>query len=344
MDVQSRGANNASDASKGEDTKTIVVDMSTRELLAKYGVPLDSAGTCAIESLKARHVAYLASDKYLAKLVSNESAYVLVYHEILPQAQRIPGNVYVETKDPTAAFVQIHNSFHRDLRSCTDGEYKPATGKGCVISSTARFGKNVVLGDRVVIHPNVVIGSDVRIGDDTEVLPSATIQDRTTLGRRCIVESNACIGGDGFRIVRDEDGRNHRLVHLGGVVFGDDVEFGNCSCVDRGSFGNTVLGDRVKIDNLVHIGHNAQIGEDTQIAASSCIGGSTVIGKNCWVGIGATVSNGLRIGDRASVLINAVVTRDVPEGTTVAGVYAMPNDVWRLVMKDRVKRFMSDTQ
>ena len=124
-------------------------------------------------------------------------------------------------------------------------------------------------------------------------------------------------------------------------MLGDDVEVGNSSCIDRGTFGDTILEERVLVDNMVHIGHNVHIKSNTQLAASCCIGGSTIIGQNCWIGIGATLSNGLVIGDNASVLINAVVVRDVPENESVSGFYAMPNLAWRLVVKDHARRLGS---
>jgi UDP-3-O-[3-hydroxymyristoyl] glucosamine N-acyltransferase len=225
------------------------------------------------------------------------------------------------------------------VKSFTAGDSKPAVGNDCEIDSTARFGENVTLGNRVKIHPHVVIGSNVNVDDDSEIFANTAIYDRVKIGKRNIIDANASIGGDGFRIMRDDRKMIHRLIHIGGVSFGDDVEFGNSSCVDRGTFGDTILEDRVKVDNMVHIGHNAHIKTNTQLAASSCIGGSAVIGENCFVGIGATISNGLMLGDNSSVLINAVVTKNVPENESVSGFYAMPHATWISVVKDRVKRF-----
>jgi len=313
--------------------------MSPSKILRKYGVPEDAVGTCGIQSLRAKYVSYLDNPHYISQVPSNADGYVLVSPKLIERVREIPGNLYVETASPTQAFLEIHNDFHRDVRSFTTGSNTPTHGSNCEIDASAKFGVRVTLGSGVRIHPHVVVGSDVEIGDDTEVFAGTAIYNRVRLGRRCIIDANASIGGDGYRIMMDAEGNIHRLIHIGGVRFGNDVEFGNSSCVDRGTFEDTILEDRVKIDNMVHIGHNVHIKENTQLAASSCIGGSTVIGRNCWVGIGATISNGLVIGDKASVLINAIVVRDVPEGARVAGFYAMPNDAWRLVVMDDTKRF-----
>jgi acetyltransferase-like isoleucine patch superfamily enzyme len=44
-----------------------------------------------------------------------------------------------------------------------------------------------------------------------------------------------------------------------------------------------------------------------------------VLERNVWVGAGATVMHGVTIGADAVVAAGAVVTRDVPEATVVAG-------------------------
>jgi UDP-3-O-[3-hydroxymyristoyl] glucosamine N-acyltransferase LpxD len=318
--------------------------MKLKEVLEKYDIPLDAKGTCPMQYLEEKHVSYIGDQKYIQNIVANANAYILVKASLLDEARKITGNFYIEAANVVAAFLEIHNAFHRDVKSLTSGDFAPKEGDDCEIHSSVKFGQNVKLGENVKIQPSVVVGSDVQIGDNTEIYSNTVIYDRVSLGKRNIIDGNASIGGDGYRIMKDDIGQLHRLIHIGGVLFGDDVEFGNSSCVDRGTFGNTILDDRVKVDNIVHIGHNVRVNKDSQLAASSCIGGSTIIGRNCWIGIGATLSNGLVIGDNASVLINAVVTRDVPDNETVSGFYAVPNDVWRLVVKDRVKRFGSPVQ
>jgi len=313
--------------------------MNLAEVLRKYEIPSDARGTCGIQTLEEKHVSYLDNSRFIRQISANAGAYILVRQELYPKVIDIPGNIYIQVDGVLPAFLEIHNTFHSNVKSFTPGMHKPKLGNDCVVDSSARFGENVVLGERVKIHPYVVIGSNVSVGDDTEIFANTAVYDRVHIGKRNIIDSNASIGGDGYRIMKDQDGNIQRIIHIGGVVFGDDVEFGNSSCVDRGTFGNTFLENRVKVDNMVHIGHNVHVKENSQLAASSCIGGSTIIGRNCWIGIGATLSNGLIIGDNASILINAVVVRDVSDDETVSGFYAMPNDAWRLVVKDHAKRF-----
>lgn len=49
-----------------------------------------------------------------------------------------------------------------------------------------------------------------------------------------------------------------------------------------------------------------------------------VVEHDCWLGVNAVILKGVRIGHHSIVAANAVVTRDVPPCTTVAGIPAKP--------------------
>ena len=124
---------------------------------------------------------------------------------------------------------------------------------------------------------------------------------------------------DGFGFVRDTDGSLVRFPHYGTVIYGDDVEIGKHVAIDRGSLGNTIIGDGVKIDNLVHVAHNVTIGDHSLIVAGTVLGGSCTIGKRCFIGMNATIRNGITIGNDVTVGMGSVVTKNIPSGETWAG-------------------------
>jgi UDP-3-O-[3-hydroxymyristoyl] glucosamine N-acyltransferase len=134
------------------------------------------------------------------------------------------------------------------------------------------------------------------------------------LGILTDIHPSAIIGSTGFGFHAGE-----RVPHIGGVDIHSRVCIGALSCVDRGTLGNTTIGEGTKVDNLVHIAHNVRIGKDCHIVAGSVIGGSAQLGDRVFVGIGASIRNGITIGDDAFIGMGAVVTKDVPAGATVAG-------------------------
>ena len=150
--------------------------------------------------------------------------------------------------------------------------------------------------------------------------PDATINwSAVSIGNRVKIGAGARIGFDGFGYEQNEDGAWEKFPHIGGVIIGDDVEIGKNTCIDRGTLGNTVIGRGTKIDNLVHIAHNALIGENCIIVCLTCIAGGSQIGDNSWIAPGAIIRDGKKVGRNVLVGMGAIVTKDVEDGITVIG-------------------------
>jgi UDP-3-O-[3-hydroxymyristoyl] glucosamine N-acyltransferase len=147
-----------------------------------------------------------------------------------------------------------HGTFIDALTKVGDGT---SIGHGCVI------GKRVVIGRRCHIGAKVVIGDDCVIGDDA------------------VIHAGVVIGADGLGFVQDVDGTHLKFPQIGKVIIGSNVEIGANTCIDRGSLGDTEIGDGTKIDNLVQIAHNVKIGRRVMLAAQVGIAGSSIIGDDC---------------------------------------------------------------
>ena len=218
------------------------------------------------------------------------------------------------------------------------------------VHPTAVLGSNVKLGPEVAIGPNAVIGNDaeigactridagavigasVRIGDNCRIYPRAVLYAGTTLGNQVIVHAGAVLGADGFGYVRDnETGAYIQFPQQGTLVIEDDVEIGANSTIDRGALAETRICRGVKIDNLVHIGHNCDIGEDVIIVSGTGISGSCTVGKGAilagQVGMGdhSHVGPGVIMGGQAGVLPHKTVTNEGQKpGSVMWGTPARP--------------------
>jgi UDP-3-O-[3-hydroxymyristoyl] glucosamine N-acyltransferase len=148
----------------------------------------------------------------------------------------------------------------------------------------------------------------------------------TTLGERCFIQSGAIIGADGFGFAPNA-GRWEKIEQLGRVRLGDDVEVGANTCIDRGASGDTVVGDGVKIDNLVQIGHNVRIGAHTAIAGCCGIAGSATIGAHCMLGGGVGINGHVNITDRVVLTGATQVTRSIAKAGVYSGVFPFDDNV-----------------
>ena len=122
----------------------------------------------------------------------------------------------------------------------------------------ATVGPGAVIGARAVLFPGVYVGDDARIGEGSVLSANVSVMDRCLIGARCLLHPSAVIGADGFGFALDMSVPEHVKIPQAGIVrVEDDVEIGACSCVDRATTGETVVGQGSKIDNLVQVGHNS---------------------------------------------------------------------------------------
>jgi UDP-3-O-[3-hydroxymyristoyl] glucosamine N-acyltransferase len=152
------------------------------------------------------------------------------------------------------------------------------------------------LGDETVIGAGAIIGRGVVLGRGCRIYPRVVIYPGTELGDRVVVHAGAVLGSDGFGYVRDDaTGEYIQFPQQGRLVIEDDVEIGANTTIDRGALEETRIGRGVKIDNLVHIGHNVRVERNVVIAAQTGISGSSVIRA------GAVVGGQVGIGDHADI-------------------------------------------
>ena len=201
-------------------------------------------------------------------------------------------------------------------------------GKLVRIGPHVVVGENTTVAERASIAGGSYVGANVRIGADTHIAPNVTIYSGTVIGERCVIHAGAVLGSDGFGYVRNqESGRYEKFPQVGRLIIGDDVEIGANATIDRGALDATVIGNGVKIDNLVHVAHNVTIGENVVIAAQTGISGSSTIGHDVviagQVGIAdhVVVEEGAILGAQCGVPTKKVIRG---KGETFWGTPARP--------------------
>ncbi len=197
---------------------------------------------------------------------------------------------------------------------------------GAWIGPGAILEDGVQLGTRASIGAGAFLGAGTVIGDDCEIGPHAVCYPGVILGDRVVLKAGAVIGGPGFGYLCGPDG-HVRVPHAGQCVLESDVEIGSGSCVDRGSFDDTVIGRGTKIDNLVQVGHNVRIGQRCLIMATSGIAGSCHIGDDVTIAGGVGIADHVTIGDGAVIGAKSVVfgPGEVAAGAVVTGYPARPH-------------------
>ncbi|MFN4297866.1 MAG: UDP-3-O-(3-hydroxymyristoyl)glucosamine N-acyltransferase, partial [Brevundimonas sp.] len=189
-------------------------------------------------------------------------------------------------------------------------------GAGVVIGAGARIGRGATIGANTVIGPGVAIGRDSRIGANVSI-------GFSLIGDRVRIASGAVIGEAGFGAAGSARGPVD-IPQLGRVILQDDVSVGAGTCIDRGAYDDTVIGEGTKIDNLVQIAHNVVIGRFCLIAAHVGISGSVTVGDGVMFGGRAGIGDHHTIGAGARIAGAAAVLSDVPAGETWSGYPARP--------------------
>ena len=281
-------------------------------------------GAEQLEVASDSHISFIGNKKY-EKLWATSKASVAVVNEdisIEPGENR----AFIKVKNADLAMSQILELFAPPLPLFAVAIHPAATvdktaviGVGAKIGAGSYIGPNVKIGENTTIYPNTTILDECTIGKNTVIWSGTVIRERCHIGNDCIIHPNATIGADGFGFRPCPEKGLVKIPQIGNVIIGNNVEIGANSCIDRGKFSSTILGNGCKIDNLVQIGHNSKLGQFCIMAGNSGLAGSVTLGNGVIIGGSASIKDHTTIGDGAIVGAGSGVTCDIPAGKTMLG-------------------------
>lgn len=285
-------------------------------------------GVAPLDEARPHHLSFVAEARYHPYIQASQAGALLIARDATVTVPA--GMATIRVDDPRRALARVLPALYPPAAPAPGIHPTAVVGAGAEVHPTASIGPYAVvgegarIGERARIGAHVVVGARCEVGADAVLHPHVTLYDRVTVGARCIIHSGARLGSDGFGYV-PEGGGLRKVPQVGGCVIGDDVEIGANTTIDRGSIGDTTIGQGTKVDNLVQIGHNCRIGRSVIIVSQVGISGSTRVGDGAVLGGQAGIQGHIEIGAGARIGAQAGVTASVPAGMVVSGYPARPH-------------------
>ena len=300
-----------------------------------------ASGIAPLESAGPADVSFYANARYKARLQATRALAVIVSED---DAALVPAAAArLVASQPYVAFAKASALFHPEQRPAAGVHPSAQIAAGAEVDPSASIGPGATVGRGArigrgsVLHAGAHVLDEARIGNDCTLYAGAVVREKCVLGDRVVLQPNAVVGSDGFGFVFDLEGDSergiegpfHRKIPQAGIVrIEDDVELGACTCVDRATLGETVIGRGAKIDNLVQLAHNVRVGPHSLLVAQCGVSGSTELGAGVILAGQVGVVGHLRLGDGARVGAQSGVSRDLAEGETLSGSPAIAHRDW----------------
>lgn len=279
-----------------------------------------------IESAETGAITFIGHKKYVPLWEKSKATAALV-EKSLGLSDPGPNRAFIEVDNADLAMATLLDLFIPASLELYPGVHPTAVvddtaeiGPGVSIGAHAYIGAGSIIGENTQIYPNVTVLDNAKIGTQTIIKSGTVVGERCEIGSLSILQANVTIGTDGFGYRPSPDGRGIiKITHIGNVVIGNQVEIGSSTCIDRGKFSATSIGDGTKIDNLVQVGHNCKIGRACLIAGSCGISGSVTIGDGVVMAGQVAVKDHVTIGNGVTIGGKSGVINDIPDGQTILG-------------------------
>lgn len=327
--------------------------MTAAELAQLLEAPLEGEGAvvlsggATLEAAGPEDLAFVDSREAMAAMGATRAGCLLLRAD----APAAAGKTVIRVKQPRNAFAKAMRALLPETRPAAGIHPTATVAASAVVGDGASIGPHVVIEERVrigagaTIEAGSCVGRDSILGDGCWIHANVTVYANVEIGSRTILHAGCVIGADGFGFVL-ENGRYEKFPQIGGVKIGADVEIGANSCVDRGALGDTAIDDGVKIDNLVHIGHNCRIGKHVVMAAQCGLSGGVrmddyvVAGGQAGLGERAHIGAQAVLGGQCGVLPN----KTVEGGKAYWGTPARPHREYlkKLALIDKLPEILAE--
>lgn len=317
----------------------MTVSVSLGELAQALGLEvvgnksLRVSGIANLADATADQLTFLFNSAYRMHLSTTCAAAVVMRAD---DAQGFGGNALISDQ-PRMTWAQVAHWF--DPTPIPDQQIHPTAviDPTCLLGQGVTIGANVVIemgsviGDGVTIGAGCVLGEGVVIGDQTRLFANVTLYHQVTVGIQTLIHSGAVIGADGFGFELDRSrGTLVKIPQIYSVRIGNQVEIGAGSTIDRGALNDTLIGDGVKLDNQVQVGHGTRIGANTAISGCTAIAGSTRVGAHCLIGGAVGIIDNIDIADQVEVTAMSLVSQSITApGRYSSGTGLLPSRAWK---------------
>lgn len=327
------------------------------DLVGRDDLPI--AGVAGLDEASPSELSFIRSPRYANRWADSRAAAAVVSRGIEVPGHNPDARALLVVDDADRAMVMMLQAaadraprdippkgIHPSAVIDPDAEVHESVsiGPGAVVGARAKIGEGAIIGAHTVVSAGVAVGAR------TLLHPHVTLLAGTTVGEECQIFPCVVVGTDGFGYLPGPEGPV-KVPHLGGVTIGNRVEIGAGVTIDRGKFGDTVIGDATKIDNQVQIAHACQIGKGVLICGCSALGGSVQVGDGAVLAGRVAVRDNVTIAPGAMLGGNSVVDGDVDASEPWFGYPARPlsvarrnyaatqklGDIWRTV-RDLSKR------
>ncbi len=278
------------------------------------------SGFSGIQEAAEGDLTFLANPAYELHLYSTRASAVLVSDQFKPTAPLREGTQLIRVDDPYAAMAKLMQRFGVDApaQPGVETHIHPSAvidesaniAPGVTIGPLCSVGKDSVIATGATLKAGSAVGEHCRIGANSILGMRSVLGDRCILGEGCILQTGAIIGSDGFGFAPTDSGYE-KIPQMGNVVVGTRCEIGAGTTIDRATLGSTVIGDGVKLDNLIQVAHNVRIGNHTVIAAQTGIAGSTEIGAHCMIGGQVGINGHIKIADHTRIAAKSGITASI---------------------------------